>query len=92
VLAALMVILFLGGWNLPFVPAELTAPVAPLIFVVKTYLMIFLFMVVKGSFSRFRVDQMAALSFKVLVPFALIWTLVFGVGYKVFLMTVRGGA
>jgi len=92
ILGGLMVALFFGGWTLPFVPAEITAPIAPVIFVLKTYLVIFCFMVVKGSFSRFRVDQMASLGFKILVPIALIWALVFGVGYKIVLMTLGGGA
>ncbi|MCL2492238.1 MAG: NADH-quinone oxidoreductase subunit H [Coriobacteriia bacterium] len=91
IVGALMVVLFLGGWTLPFVPSELIEPIAPVIFVLKTYIMIFLFMTVKGSFSRFRVDQMAALGFKVLVTTALIWALIFGVGYKIFLMSVGGG-
>ncbi|MCL2818237.1 MAG: NADH-quinone oxidoreductase subunit H [Actinomycetia bacterium] len=92
ILASLMVVLFFGGWTLPFVPAEIIEPIAPIIFVLKSYLLIFCFMVVKGSVSRFRVDQMAALGFKVLVTSALIWALIFGVGYKIFLMTVGGGA
>jgi len=92
ILAGMMVLLFFGGWTLPFISIEAIRPFAPVVFVIKTYLLIFLFMVVKGSVSRFRVDQMAALSYKVLIPFALLWTLIFGIGYKIFLMTVGGGA
>jgi len=91
IMAALFTSLFLGGWTLPFIPAEIIAPLAPVIFVAKCYFVIFCFMVVRGSFSRFRVDQMAALGFKELVPVALIWALVFGIGYKVILM-YWGGA
>jgi len=92
IMAALFTCLFLGGWTLPFVPAEILETLAPVIFVLKCYFVIFCFMMVRGSFSRFRVDQMAALGFKELVPLALIWALVFGVGYKVVLMFMTGGA
>jgi len=92
IMAALFTSLFLGGWTLPFIPAAVAAPLAPVIFVAKCYFVIFCFMLVRGTFSRFRVDQMAALGFKELVPMALIWALVFGVGYKIILMYWGGGA
>jgi NADH-quinone oxidoreductase subunit H len=92
IMAALMVTLFLGGWTLPFVPTEALGYLGPIIFVAKCYFVIFCFMMVRGSLSRFRVDQMAALGFKELVPIALVWALVFGIGYKVVLMYMGGGA
>ncbi|MCL2024862.1 MAG: NADH-quinone oxidoreductase subunit H [Coriobacteriia bacterium] len=91
VMAAIMVSLFLGGWTLPFVPDAIAAPIAPVIFVAKCYLIIFCFMVVRGTLSRYRVDQFAALGFKKLIPITLIWTLVFAIGFKVFTMW-GGGA
>jgi NADH-quinone oxidoreductase subunit H len=91
IMAALMVILFFGGWTLPFVSDGALTYLGPVIFVIKCYAIIFLFMVVRGSFSRVRVDQMAALGFKELVPFALVWALVFGIGYKIVLMLTGGG-
>ena len=92
VMAAIMVSLFFGGWTLPFIPANILMYLAPVIFVTKCYLVVFLFMVVRGSFSRYRVDQMAVLGFKELMPAALVWTLVFGIVYKIILMAVGGGA
>lgn len=92
IMGALIVTLFLGGWTLPFINPASMGAFAPLVFIIKTYLVIFCFMMVRGTFSRFRVDQMAALGWKKLMPVALIWTMIFGFALKVMQMTMGGGA
>jgi NADH-quinone oxidoreductase subunit H len=83
VMAALIVTLFFGGWSVPFVPAEIMAPVAPVVFMLKTYLMIFCFMWIRGTFPRVRVDQLQQLGWKVLLPANLAWLFVTGLAVKV---------
>lgn len=83
IMAGLTVTLFFGGWSLPFVPAEILAPIAPLVFVIKTYLVIFVFMWIRGTFPRVRVDQLQQLGWKVLLPANLAWLFITGVAVKV---------
>jgi NADH-quinone oxidoreductase subunit H len=49
VISALAVTVFFGGWTLPFVPESVLAPIAPIVFVFKTYVGIFVFMWIRGT-------------------------------------------
>jgi NADH-quinone oxidoreductase subunit H len=61
-MAAMAVTLFLGGWlGFPFLPPVLW-------FVIKLYAVIFVFMWVRWTYPRFRIDQMLNFSWKVLIP------------------------
>lgn len=86
IMAGLMVTLFFGGWTIPFVDPTSMGAFAPLVFVIKTYIVIFFFMFVRGMYSRFRVDQFAAFGWKTIMPIALIWTLFVGFVLKAFQM------
>ena len=75
----LIVILFLGGWHLwgvtGFSDKEVTWVQAILRIVVlglKTFVVIFLFMLVRWSWPRFRFDQLMSLAWKVMVPLGLV--------------------
>jgi len=83
VMAALLVVLFLGGWTLPGIDPATMGAFAPVVMIIKTYFIIFLFMMVRGTLSRYRVDQYAAFGWKKLIPITLAWTLVFVVGLRV---------
>ncbi len=63
-MAAMAVTLFLGGWHGPVLPPVLW-------FVLKLYALIFVFMWVRWTYPRFRIDQMLNFSWKVLIPVAL---------------------
>ncbi len=63
--AALMVILFFGGWTGPFLP--------PLAWMLLKVISVILFMMwVRGTHFRTRIDQLLAMGWKVLLPLALI--------------------
>jgi NADH-quinone oxidoreductase subunit H len=65
-ISAIATTLFLGGWRGPFsheVPA-----LGPFYFIVKTVLVVFLLMWIRGTWPRFRIDQMLGFAWKVLVP------------------------
>ncbi|GAB4268339.1 MAG: NADH-quinone oxidoreductase subunit NuoH [Deferrisomatales bacterium] len=68
-LAAIITCLFLGGWHLPFVatPGFLKLPV----FLGKVFVLVFFFIWERGTFPRFRYDQIMNLGWKVLMPIAL---------------------
>jgi NADH-quinone oxidoreductase subunit H len=76
--SALMVTLFFGGWQVPWVSPEITQPIAPIVFMLKTYLGIFFIMTIRGTLPRLRVDQMLATGWKVLLPASLAWVMVTG--------------
>lgn len=76
----LIVILFLGGWHLPFVTGQLDAthigwPTALLRIAVlhgKIFLVIVFFMWVRWSWPRFRFDQLMNLAWKVMLPLGMV--------------------
>jgi len=65
VASALTTTLFLGGWQGPFLPGVVW-------FTLKTFALVFFFIWVRGTFPRFRFDQLMQLGWKVLLPLALI--------------------
>lgn len=62
--AALTVTLFLGGWLGPVLPG-------PVWFLIKTFLMIFFFIWVRGTYPRMRYDHIMKFGWKFLFPAAL---------------------
>lgn len=90
VISALGVTMFFGGWTLPFLPESVVAPLAPVIFLIKTYIGIFVLMWIRGTLPRVRIDQLMNLGWKWLIPASLVWIVLVGVVMK--LATVRGAA
>ena len=74
-IAALTVLLFLGGWRWP----ELPTPLAVIWFLAKTYLVILVIFWIRGTYPRLRIDQLMALGWKVLVPLSFINILITGI-------------
>ncbi len=65
-LSALAVTLFFGGWHGPY------APLGPLWFVLKLFLMVAFFIWIRASVPRLRYDQLMRFGWKVLLPVATI--------------------
>lgn len=63
VASALMVTLFLGGWQGPVLPGIVW-------FFIKLVAMLYVFVWIRASWPRFRYDRLMAFSWKVLVPLA----------------------
>jgi NADH-quinone oxidoreductase subunit H len=78
--SAILITLFFGGYNFPFMDqlaATLNSPVlfavvCLLIFMAKVIMMILFFMFVRWTLPRFRFDQLMKLGWKSLIPLALI--------------------
>jgi NADH-quinone oxidoreductase subunit H len=79
-IAALTVILFLGGWLAPIEIAPFTwlPPIGW--FGIKTALVAFFFLWFRATFPRYRYDQIMRLGWKVLIPVTLLWIVVIGAG------------
>jgi NADH-quinone oxidoreductase subunit H len=75
IFSALMVTLFFGGWQIPWVPGDWVQPIAPVVFLLKTYIGIFFIMVIRGTLPRVRVDQLLAIGWKALLPASLAWVM-----------------
>src|SRR5262249_23548187 len=69
----LMVILFFGGWHIPYIvggDAHWFLKLAAFAF--KVSVMILFYMAVRWTIPRFRFDQLMGLAWKVLIPLALV--------------------
>ncbi len=75
--SALAVTVFFGGWHGGFgvVPA-------PIVFMFKTYLFIFVIMWIRGTFPRVRIDKLMALGWKALIPASLALIMLTGLVMK----------
>ncbi len=66
-------ILFLGGWLGPF---GIGPNLGPLWFLLKVCLCLFVFIWVRGTFPRYRYDQLMRLGWKVFLPASLGWLVI----------------
>ena len=72
VLCAIASTLFLGGYHLPFLPAEWVNIYGPISLITKTVILGFILVAVRWSFPRFREDQLQSLAWKILIPASLL--------------------
>ncbi|WP_062518812.1 NADH-quinone oxidoreductase subunit NuoH [Demequina silvatica] len=82
--------LFLGGWRAPW-PASwagaefLNSGIFPPIWLIlKIWLLMFVFVWIRGSVLRFRYDQFMKFGWKILIPVGLGWLVFFAVGRAAF--------
>jgi NADH-quinone oxidoreductase subunit H len=90
-MCAMVNILFLGGWHLPWGPVEglglspfWTSFVAMVVFMLKIWIIFFLFAMVKAIVPRYRYDQLMRLGWKIFLPTSLV--AVVAIGYYVTFM------
>lgn len=73
--SAVLTVLFLGGWHLPFITLNLGgwlgAVVSVLIFLAKVFAIVFFFIWVRWTLPRFRYDQVMRVGWKFLLPLAI---------------------
>ena len=72
-MSGMTTILFLGGWLAPFGVAPFTWIPGPLWFILKVIVCLFVFIWVRGTFPRYRYDQLMRLGWKVFLPLSLLW-------------------
>ena len=71
--SAMTAILFLGGWLPPFDIAPFNWVPGPIWFALKIAFLLFLFLWIRGTFPRYRYDQLMRLGWKVFLPISLAW-------------------
>lgn len=79
-MSALAVTLYWGGWTGPWLPA-------PVWFALKTFVFIFLFIWIRATLPRVRVDQLMAFGWKVLIPLGFLNLLITAI-----VVALRGGS
>ncbi len=84
-ISAMVTVLFLGGWDLPFThwdeqPGVLQTVVTGAVMFAKTFFWLFFFMWVRWTLPRFRYDQLMALGWKVLMPMGLGYVMLVATG------------
>lgn len=79
--SSIATIMFLGGWNAPF---GLTFLPPFLWFMLKVYCMIFVFMWVKWTYPRIRIDHLMHFGWKFLIPVSLANIVITGIGIFVY--------
>ena len=90
--AAIASLVFLGGWNAPgflnYIPVLSYLTLIPgfLWLLAKIYFMIFLFMWVKWTYPRIRIDHLMNFGWKFLIPVSLANIVVTGVGIYIYRM------
>ena len=83
--SAVAATLFMGGWRAPWHESwagyeMLNSGVfPPLWLILKIWLLMFVFVWIRGSLLRFRYDQFMKFGWKVLIPFGLAWVVFYGV-------------
>jgi NADH-quinone oxidoreductase subunit H len=85
--AAIISLLYLGGWTLPFDPSVLGLEQGSwmlgifqfFVMVIKIYLLVMFFIWIRWTIPRFRYDQLMNLGWKVMLPLALLNLAVTGV-------------
>ena len=75
-MSAMTVILFLGGWLPLFDIYPLNIIPGVIWFIVKIMFVLFLFLWVRGTFPRYRYDQLMRLGWKVFLPLSLFWVVI----------------
>lgn len=74
--AALITVLFFGGWNLPWIDMPLSgwpgALLSMAVFSLKVAFFLWFFVWVRWTLPRFRFDQLMALGWKVMMPLAVL--------------------
>ncbi|MFV0634032.1 NADH-quinone oxidoreductase subunit NuoH [Demequina sp.] len=88
--SAVAATLFMGGWHAPW-PASwpgaefLNSGIFPPIWLIaKIWLLMFVFVWIRGSLLRFRYDQFMKFGWKVLIPVGLGWLVFYSVGRQAF--------
>ena len=93
-IAALTVLLFLGGWRWPAMPFDGLAhsTLSAIWFMLKAGLVIWVIFWIRGTYPRLRIDQLMSFGWKILVPLSFLNIVATGVvlfyGWPIWVLTV----
>ena len=69
VACAMVTIMYLGGWALPIIG---NGPIPEIVFLLKTWFVFFLMILVRAALGRVRPDQIVNIGWKVFMPLSVI--------------------
>ncbi|MBP6021071.1 MAG: NADH-quinone oxidoreductase subunit H [Candidatus Methanomethylophilaceae archaeon] len=72
VACAMVTILFLGGWTIPFVPESVNNFLPEVVFLLKTWFVFFLMVMIRGALPRVRTDQILNIGWRVFMPLSVV--------------------
>jgi len=72
VACAMVVILFLGGWLIPFAPMGWNGVIPEIVFLLKVWSVFFFMIVLRGTLARVRTDQIVNIGWKIFMPLAVV--------------------
>ncbi len=90
-MSAMTVILFLGGWKVPFGIEALSFVPGFIWFAAKIAFVLFIFLWSRATLPRYRYDQLMRLGWKIFLPFTLVWVILVS-GILVYTDNLPGGA
>ena len=85
-MSSMTVILFMGGWLPPFDIFPLNEIPGVIWFTLKVIFILFLFIWVRGTFPRYRYDQLMRLGWKIFLPLSLLWVVLTAGFLMIFVM------
>jgi NADH-quinone oxidoreductase subunit H len=69
---AMVVILFLGGWLIPFASAEVNGWLPEIVFLLKVWAVFFFMIMARGALARVRTDQIISIGWKIFMPLSVV--------------------
>ena len=69
VACAMVTIMYLGGWTLPIIG---DGPIPEIVFLLKTWFVFFLMILVRAALARVRPDQILNIGWKVFMPLSVV--------------------
>jgi NADH-quinone oxidoreductase subunit H len=89
-MAALSIILFFGGWDIPLINdiSNNLNFINLFFFALKISLFCFFYIIVRATFPRYRYDQLMNIGWKIFLPIALSMVIYTGISFKIFLNEV----
>ena len=72
VACAMVTIMYLGGWLLPWDPLQINTYLPEITFLIKTWFVFFMMIILRGAIARVRPDQILNIGWKVFMPLSVI--------------------
>jgi len=69
---AMVVIMFLGGWLIPFASPEINGWFPEIVFLAKVWCVFFVMIILRGALARVRTDQIVNIGWKLFMPLSVI--------------------
>ncbi|MDR1690869.1 MAG: NADH-quinone oxidoreductase subunit H [Candidatus Methanoplasma sp.] len=69
---AMVVIMYLGGWLIPFASADINGIMPEIVFLIKVWFVFFIMIILRGSLARVRTDQIVNIGWKIFMPLSVV--------------------